>query len=423
MVKLLIIADDFTGALDTGVQFAVRGARTCVVTDPAYDFSRAGKELQVLVLDAETRHLAPEAAYGVVRRAAEGALDAGFTHIYKKTDSALRGNVGAELTAVLDAAGAECIAFVPALPKMNRITRGGVHYIDGVPVAESVFGHDPFEPVTASSVAEIISGQTKRSVVCHGLGETAAPGRPGIQVYDAETDEDLARIGGALGADGLRICAGCAGFAAALAERLDLRGAPPVLPDLVPALFVACGSVNPVTLRQMAAAEARGFPRVHLSPVQKLEPGWLETEDCAAAVRGWLETAARERRFILDVNDPSGCDGTDRYAQDRGLTTEDLRRQISAQLGRLVRRMLDGGLDATILCTGGDTLLALMGAVKVAELIPVCELDTGAVLTDFVYRGKTHHIISKSGGFGEPDLFYRLALSMGAGDQEEDVVC
>lgn len=423
MVKLLIIADDFTGALDTGVQFAARGARTCVVTDPAYDFSRAGSELQVLVLDAETRHLAPEAAYGVVRRAAESALDAGFTHIYKKTDSALRGNVGAELTAVLDAAGAERIAFVPALPKMNRITRRGIHYIDGVPAAESVFGRDPFEPVRESSVAEIIAAQSETAVEVHGLEETAAPGRPGIQVYDAETDSDLLRIGRQLGREGLRLSAGCAGFAAALAEILDLRGTPPVLPDLVPALFVACGSVNPVTLRQMAVAEAHGFPHIHLSPVQKLEPGWLETEDCAAAVRGWLETAARERRFILDVNDPAGCDGTDRYAQDRGLTTEDLRRRISAQLGGLVRRMLDGGLDATILCTGGDTLLALMGAVKVAELIPVCELDTGAVLTDFVYQGKTHHIISKSGGFGEPDLFYRLALSMGAGDQEEDVVC
>ena len=33
MVKLLIIADDFTGALDTGVQFAARGAATRVITD------------------------------------------------------------------------------------------------------------------------------------------------------------------------------------------------------------------------------------------------------------------------------------------------------------------------------------------------------------------------------------------------------
>ena len=45
----------------------------------------------------------------------------------------------------------------------------------------------------------------------------------------------------------------------------------------------------------------------------------------------------------------------------------------------------------------------------VAALTPVCELDTGVVLTYFVYRGKTHYIISKSGGFGEPDLMCRLA--------------
>ena len=37
--------------------------------------------------------------------------------------------------------------------------------------------------------------------------------------------------------------------------------------------------------------------------------------------------------------------------------------------------------------------------------------------------GKTYHIISKSGGFGEPDLFIRLAKSIGAGDHEEEAVC
>ena len=57
MVKLLVIADDFTGALDTGVQFAASGAETRVVTNIEYDFSRTGREVQVLVLVAETRHV------------------------------------------------------------------------------------------------------------------------------------------------------------------------------------------------------------------------------------------------------------------------------------------------------------------------------------------------------------------------------
>lgn len=422
MVRLLIIADDFTGALDTGVQFAARGAGTRVATDPAYDFSRAGAEVQVLVLDAETRHLPPEAAYRVVFRAVRDALAAGFTHVYKKTDSALRGNIGAELTAAMEAAGADSLAFLPALPGMNRITRGGVHYIDGVPVAESVFGRDPFEPVRASSVREIIAAQSRVPVALCGRGE-AADARPGIRVYDAESDGELLEAGKRLGPEGLRLCAGCAGFAPVLAELLGLKGSPPERPELVPALFVACGSVNPVTLRQMEEAEAAGFARVRLSPVQKLEPSWLETPDCDAAVRAWLETAGRKRRFILDVNDPPGRDDTAVYAGERGLTTEDLRVGISGQAGRLVRRLLDGGLNATLLCTGGDTLLSLTRVVGVPELLPVCELDAGAVLTAFSYQGKPYHIISKSGGFGKPDLFVRLARSLGAGEQEEDGVC
>ena len=420
MGRLLMIADDFTGALDSGVQFAARGARTCVVTDPAYDFSRS--EAEILVLDAETRHLPPEEAYRVVFQAVRAALDAGFTRVYKKTDSALRGNVGAELRAVLDAAGADRMPFLPAFPKLRRLTRGGVHYIDGVPVADSVFGQDPFEPVRRSAVAEIIGEQTDTPVRVRRPGEDMDA--PGIQVYDAEDETDLRRTARRLGRDGLRISAGCAGFGAVLADSLGLSGEKPRVPPLPHALFVACGSVNQVTLRQMAEAAAAGFPHVHLNPVQKLEPFWIDSAPCVEAVEGWLAEAAAKKRFILDVNDPAGQDDTTPYARARGLTTEDLRRRISRQLGQLVQRMLDGGLDATILCTGGDTLLALMRAVGVAELRPVCELDTGAVLTDFAYHGKTYHIISKSGGFGEPDLFIRLARSLGAGeDNEEDGTC
>ena len=391
MVKLLMIADDFTGALDTGVQFATRGAMTMVVTDPAYDFKQTKDDVQVLVLDAETRHLSPGEAHDVVFRAVRDALDAGFNYIYKKTDSALRGNIGAELTAVMEAAGTDRLAFLPAFPKMNRVTRGGVHYISEVPVAESVFGQDPFEP-------------------------NAKP-QSGIQVYDAESDEDLMRIGLQLGTEGLRFSAGCAGFAAALATILKLDGEAPAFPKLVPSLFIACGSVNPVTLEQMRTAAKAGFPHIHLNPVQKLEPSWLDTEDCAAAVGDWLAQAAAHRRCILDVNDPDGCDDTTIYAREHGKTTEDLRVGISTQLGHLMQKVLDGGLDATILCTGGDTLLALMRTVGVAELTPVCEVATGAVLTSFVYHGKVYYIISKSGGFGEPDLFCRLASLVGAEEE------
>lgn len=407
-MRLLIIADDFTGALDTGVQFAARGASTCVVVDPNFDMAQAAPDIQVLVLDAETRHISGEEAYRVVFRAVQDAMAAGFTHIYKKTDSALRGNVGAELTAVMDAAGADRMAFLPALPKMNRVTRQGVHYIDGVPVADSVFGKDPFEPVTQSAVDAIIAQGSQASVVLRPLGSGAELNAPGIHVFDAETQEDLETIGSGLGENGIRLSAGCAGFGTVVSDLLLPPGEKPTIPELGKGLFVACGSVNAVTLRQMAEAGKAGFAHIHLTPVQKLDKDWAEGEDKLPTIAEWLEKAATGR-CILDVNDPEGCDDTVKYSEERGLTVEYRRQRISANLALLVKAMLDGGLDGTILCTGGDTLLALMKQVGVSQLVPVGELAAGAVLTKFSYKGKSYNIISKSGGFGEPDLFIKLA--------------
>ena len=56
MIQLLMIADDFTGALDSGVQLAAFGAKTAVITDASSDWTRIAREADVLVVDAETRH-------------------------------------------------------------------------------------------------------------------------------------------------------------------------------------------------------------------------------------------------------------------------------------------------------------------------------------------------------------------------------
>ncbi len=143
--RLLVIADDLTGALDTGVQLARAGVGTAVVTQAGLAEALRGDE-PALVVDVESRHLAPPAAAGWVAECVCGARAAGIDLFYKKTDSTLRGNVGAELAAVLDAADGGELFFVPALPKASRITRHGTHLVDGLPLHESVFGRDPRDP-------------------------------------------------------------------------------------------------------------------------------------------------------------------------------------------------------------------------------------------------------------------------------------
>lgn len=410
MIKLLIIADDFTGALDTGVLFAAYGATTRVRTGPAYDFSREDTAIQVLVLDAQTRHLSSEAAYAIVFDIVRGAMRAGIPFIYKKTDSALRGNIGSELAAVMDAGGLDRMTFVPAHPTMGRITRGGVHYIEGVPVSQSIFGSDPFEPVRFSDIRDIVSQQTQKPVILHREDFSAdSGGAPGIQLYDAGSVESLSAIAEAVGMEGLRFAAGCAGLAATMANMLNLTGSAPVTPALKPALLVVCGSVNPVTQAQLKAAQENGVNRVQLTLTQKLNPQWLQSQSCESAVNAWLELLRQDGRLILDTNDPEGSDETKCFIKLHGLSAEQVRLGISSALAALTKKLLDKGLAATLMCTGGDTLLALMQAVGAKELTPVCELEPGVVLSHFLYDGNTYNIITKSGGFGPPALICSLA--------------
>lgn len=412
MVKLLVIADDFTGALDTGVQFAASGADTRVVTNMEYDFSRAGKEVQVLVLVAETRHVRPEDAYRMVYGIARRAYESGIPYLYKKTDSALRGNIGSELKAVLDATGKHTLHFLPAFPRMNRVTRNGIHYIDGIPVHESVFGKDPFEPVTCSCIPDMMKREVPVTVVESMKGWER---RDGVMVYDASADEELMDIGIFLKEKGeLGLTAGCAGFAAALPQLLELSGkrTEPVLPDKK--LLVACGSVNPITVSQLDYAEKAGMKRIRLEPEQKLDKNYLESEDGKRALQEWVKTARKEECCIFDTNDLPGCHGTYEYARAHGLSLDEMRVRIADTLGQVVEHLVRAGVKSTMLLTGGDTLMGFMSHIGCDEIVPVCEMAPGTVLSQVELDGKSYSIISKSGGFGEEKLMVELAEQIGA---------
>ena len=413
MIKLLILADDFTGGLDTGVQFASRGISTCVITNPAADFISEAGGSEVLVVVAETRHLAPEDAYSEVFAVVRKGLEAGVPHIYKKTDSALRGNIGAELTAVLKASGEKLLPFIPALPAMKRITRGGFQYIDGVPVAESVFGRDPFEPVGDSDVVRLIASQS--AVPVRSLPAEKLAGEEGIAILDAETEDDLFRAGqAARQANGLRISAGCAGLASVLPELLQLSGhGKAVLPKLEKGLFVLCGSVNPITQRQLEAGEKHGFERIHIPPEEKLYPERFPDGEGKEALLRWSRRMADNPWLILDANDtdPSNRE-TAEMARKEGWSTEEIRRRISVSLGRILGAMAEAPAGRTMLITGGDTLLQAMNTMKVYRMFPLTEVFPGVVLSRVTLCGRERYVMTKSGGFGKESLLADLKALM-----------
>ncbi len=409
MIQLLVISDDFTGALDTGVQFAGKGIRTKVFSRlPADESIWERLEAQVMVVDAQTRHLDAEEAYRRVYDLVKRARIAGVPYIYKKTDSGLRGNIGKELEAALAASGEKYLTFIPALPAMNRITVHGIHYVDGVPIHKTAFGRDPFEPVRSAEVKELFQTVAVKSVLYEESTHYERGGSEEIGIFDASNQVQIETITKDLMEQGrLGVMAGCAGFASVLGDCLGLETTQRRMPAVTDKLLIVCGSVNEITGRQVEYAQKNGMKRITVMPEQQFTPGYLHLSEG----REWLQGLKRDCEAGITCVVETGISEMDKMAQYRKenhIPLEQARVTISKMLGEMLKELLEMGLEAAIMIIGGDTLAGFMTQMHCEEITVYRELEQGTVLSSVEINGKEQWLISKSGGFGEPELLVEV---------------
>lgn len=165
MAEVLAIADDLTGALEVGALFAESGVANVVTTRSTLDRDPSTADFPVCVVDLESRHLAAEDAAKKVGDVATELRQAGGRGLYKKTDSTLRGPIGAELNAIMEAWPDRSLVFVPAYPRLGRVVRGGRLFIDGRPLEKTDFSHDPLQPVHSGWLREILEPSVDARVV------------------------------------------------------------------------------------------------------------------------------------------------------------------------------------------------------------------------------------------------------------------
>jgi uncharacterized protein YgbK (DUF1537 family) len=418
MPKLLVIADDLTGANDTGVQFAGRGISTLVVTDAAGPLPGGADRFEVLVVNTESRHLDPKSAAERVKTAVRRGREAGVSHFYKKTDSTLRGNVGSELEALLAEAGGGCLSFVPAYPKLGRTTRNGLHYVDGSLLHETAFARDPLNPITDSSLAAIVNRQTDLRVRIVNPsdphdGEIAGIDEQEISVFNGATDDDLRRSGEWLKRWGrLRVLAGSAGFAEWLPDLMEFELSPVAAPSLAGPMLVVNGSVNEVSLNQIAHAQAAGWPVMEL-PSEALVPA--DGAESASARRLIAEIVAHDTPGAAMVLRSIACredlDGFLRAGAAQGLTPDELHLRIAENTGRMVGQILRQAGFKLLVVFGGDTLTAISRACGWSGLLPRHEISPGIIVSGIAGE-EGLWLITKAGGFGQETLLPEIAASL-----------
>ncbi len=406
----MMVADDYTGALDTGVKLAQQGVPTAVISVEEANAQALEQAAEVLVVCTETRHKTPGEAYAAVYnlvRAARGRWPEAA--LYKKTDSALRGNVGSELSAMLDAAGAWDMAYVPALPSQGRVTVRGYQLDHGRPIHESVFARDCYDPVIRAYIPDILAQQTSVRTVCVAKGEegqSREPHEKTIWVYDSETEQDLRDVARALKEQGWeKITAGCAGFAGQLAELLGLAGRKRQRErPRVGWHCVICGSVNPITVCQLEAVEREGVRVINLPAESILGKSF----DAAALAREVLANVPEGGGFAVTTLDAGEAQEKIAYARRQGLGMEEMRELISQRLGLLTRQLCEVDEGLVPMLIGGDTLCGFLRAVGGGTVYPLWEVQPGCVLSQYGPPGHRRWMMTKSGGAGGEDVLLRL---------------
>src|SRR5262249_18997825 len=123
--------------------------------------------------------------------------------VLKKIDTGLRGQLGAEVDAAMDALRVDEAFVLPAIPEVGRTTQQGRQMIGGVPVHQTAFARDPQNPIRDANVSAALMTTGRRQVAVIGLGAVRAGLGPGVDearaagaqvfVCDGETDADLER--------------------------------------------------------------------------------------------------------------------------------------------------------------------------------------------------------------------------------------
>ena len=418
MTRLAIIADDLSSATDCGAQ-VVRSGLSVVVPLGGYSLPSQRREAQVISVDTDSRSLSVDHAYDKVRNAAQQLITEGWTHFYKSVDSTLRGNLGAEIEAVLDVVKPDCAVIAPAFPKYGRTTVDGVQYLHGRPLHETEFGTDPTAPVRNADIARRLAEGSHRKAGQLTLDQLrAGPTQikslvrrmlaDGIElvVVDIAEQDDLKRICLGLAQSDLRIVwVGSTGLAEFVPLAFELTSTSSTFNqnhtiDPRPALALV-GSASETTRGQLRYAQSNNKLNII-----DFDATWLIQNDPGAAAE--LERAVSKLRAAIESDYDAAL--VVRASRDEIAATQQLGISLNLSPAQVAQRIVEGlaqvgctlvreGRISGIVATGGDTANALCNALGARALEILDEVEAGIPIVRLLGE-QSLPLVTKAGGFG-----------------------
>lgn len=347
---VITIADDLTGALDSGVEFAKCGLSTYVATSAQYLDAALDASPDCLVVNMASREISAAEAlkrHSDLRRALAG-LDKSL--VFKKVDSRLKGNISAEINGLIGSQS-KPIILAPAIPDMGRVHQAG--------------------QLSGTGIDKVID-----------VAERCRPLACPIHVPDILQQQDFARVIEAAPGDALFV--GAKGIAQALAASLSHQHGvesemEPPLKSIKGSLFAAIGSRDPITLRQidsLSACKLADFR--HMS-----------------APDGCLSEAIMDKggSLLLQLTDGGSGQSSD---------------IVGARFTAAAAEIFKQNQHDNLFACGGQTAQDLIDILSIPVLKLTGELFPGVPVSEALFDSRPFWLITKSGGFGDPDLLANL---------------
>lgn len=401
---ILVIADDFTGANDAGSGLARAGARVNVL----FDSQPPGGEnaADVWVVNTDSRALPADEAAKRIRNALmhwpQISCDG---WLFKKIDSTLRGNLGAETEAALLGSGVAMALIVPAVPRLGRVTRSGQCFIHGQLLTDTEFASDPKTPVTTASIAQRLAEQSALTSGGLTLDQVRGPQLPELLqqamsaeqqllVVDAESDDDLQRI--VMAASRLPqhpLLVGAAGLSDALSAMLvDHRSAP---------LLAVVGSMSDIACQQITRIQQQ-----HSVTLVDVDIAQLFAEPRWASLSSWRQVVtqtlfARRHCVIRTCQHGGQREEIAELCEQHQISRAQLGEEICRLLAKLTADVLAEIQPGGLYLSGGDV------AIAVARGLGATGFQIEGQIAGCVPWGRLLNVtepllvMTKAGGFGD----------------------
>lgn len=388
-IKVAIIADDLTGAMDAAAPFARRKLNVHVVINSENLDTDRISGADILSINTNSRHLTAEKSSAVIDRVVSQVSQLNpDVLLFKKIDSTLRGNVVEESLAAYRAAQMPSTIFCPALPAQGRSFENGQVYIDGVLLKETAIGKDERAAADVRAV-DVLFSQTSihENVFSLSREDYSELVTGAFHIVGAKTESDLNEIvTRGLALDKKTMFIGAAGLTEALAQNLFGNALESQCPEILQKQAVfAVGSRTPEVARQLKQLlsdhpEARYVPVIDAQPVNSLVPGH-SSDNTKALV---LHATQSSQSQALDP---------DKVATAMAFSCEQA----------LIKNNVD-----LLVATGGDTAMAILDRYSISVIRVEGEVLPGIVYSRVETPEISCWLVTKAGGFGPPSLFTDL---------------